>query len=78
MKRIQQRATSNTLDPERLPAFLTTEEVALILPLHENTIRKKAATGEIPAAKIGKKWMFPGKEIALLNEKLQKAFAALQ
>jgi nitrogen PTS system EIIA component len=37
---------------------LTVQEVAEILKLHPRTVMKMAAAGEIPAAKVGKKWRF--------------------
>lgn len=37
---------------------LTVQEVALLLKLHPRTVMKMAANGEIPAAKVGRKWRF--------------------
>lgn len=37
---------------------LTLEEAAELLKIHPVTLSVKAAAGEIPAAKIGKRWVF--------------------
>ena len=37
---------------------LSLEEAAEILGLHPETLRQKAKTGEVPAAKPGKRWVF--------------------
>ena len=42
---------------ERLRS-LTLEEAAQLLPIHPQTLRKKALAGEVPGAKLGKRWVF--------------------
>jgi excisionase family DNA binding protein len=37
---------------------INTEEAAKILGIKERCVRIKASIGEIPAAKIGRKWLF--------------------
>jgi excisionase family DNA binding protein len=44
---------------------LTLEEAAEVLHLHKVTLRNKARSGELPAAKVGKRWLFL--EIDLIN-----------
>jgi excisionase family DNA binding protein len=56
---------------------LTLEQAAEILHMHKVTVRNKARSGEIPAAKIGKRWLFL--EIDLVNWlRLQYVAQALQ
>lgn len=38
--------------------ILTVREVALLLKLHPRTVMKMAASGTLPAAKVGRKWRF--------------------
>lgn len=40
------------------PDSLSVEEAALFLRMHPVTLRVKAAAGEIPGAKLGKRWVF--------------------
>lgn len=59
------KPTRNTLDPARLPPWLTTKQVAALLGVHEGTVRRWAADGTITARKAGKKlWRFPREEVA--------------
>ena len=56
--------TKNTLDPARLPPYMTAKQVAVLLDVSAPTVRRMAANGEIPARKIGKKlWRFPKDEL---------------
>ena len=56
--------TKNTLDPARLPPYMTAKQVAVLLDISEQTVRRMASTGELPAHKIGKKlWRFPKDEL---------------
>jgi len=56
---------------------LTIEQAAELLCMHVVTVRNKARTGELPAAKIGKRWLFL--EIDLINWlRLQYPVQALQ
>jgi excisionase family DNA binding protein len=41
-----------------MPEIMTTKEIARYLKLHEITICKHAANGNIPAIRIGKVWRF--------------------
>ncbi len=41
-----------------MPKLMTTREVAKYLKLHEITVGKHAAKGQIPAFRIGKLWRF--------------------
>ncbi len=41
-----------------MPEIMTTKEIAKYLRLHEITICKYAAEGEIPAVQIGRVWRF--------------------
>lgn len=38
--------------------LLTAEQAAAILQVHPRTVKRMAASGEIPAMKIGKLWRF--------------------
>ncbi len=38
--------------------ILTVQEVATLLKLHPRTVMKMAMGGDLPAAKVGKKWRF--------------------
>lgn len=40
------------------PDSLSIEEAALFLRMHPVTLRVKAASGEVPGAKLGKRWVF--------------------
>jgi excisionase family DNA binding protein len=40
------------------PEVLTTEQLAELLQLDEDTVRKLAASGEIPGRKVGAHWRF--------------------
>ena len=40
------------------PEVLTTEQLAELLQLDEDTVRKLAASGEIPCRKVGAHWRF--------------------
>ncbi len=49
--------TQNTLDPERLPPVLTTEQYAALIGLSERTVRRHLKLGILPGAKKGvRKW----------------------
>jgi excisionase family DNA binding protein len=41
-----------------LPSSLTVAEVAIILRLDEDTVRRSAAAGGIPARRVGRQWRF--------------------
>ncbi len=41
-----------------MPEIMTTKEIARYLKLHEITIYKHAANGNIPASRIGGVWRF--------------------
>lgn len=56
---------------------LTLEQAAAILRMHKVTVRNKARAGELPAAKVGKRWLFL--EVDLINWlRLQYSSLALQ
>ena len=56
---------------------LTLEQAAKILRMHNVTVRNKARAGELPAAKVGKRWLFI--EVDLMNWlRLQYSPLALQ
>ena len=56
--------TKNTLDPAKLPHYMDAKQVAVLLDLAPQTVRKMAAHGELPAYKVGKKlWRFRKNEI---------------
>lgn len=38
---------------------MTKDEVALILDCESGTVEEKARTGELPAVKFGRSWIFP-------------------
>ena len=42
---------------------LNVEEACLFLKIHRSTLYEKIATGEIPAAKVGKAWVFVAQTI---------------
>ena len=44
-------------------AILNLADVAALLQVHPNTVRKLVRTGVIPAAKINKAWMFVGDDV---------------
>lgn len=39
-----------------LPSSLTVAEVAIVLRLDEDTVRRSAAAGGIPARRVGRQW----------------------
>lgn len=46
------------------PITLTLYEAAEFLKIHWQTLRYKAKAGEVPAAKIGKRWVFLTEDLA--------------
>jgi len=42
-----------------LPDIMTPKDAAQILPFSLNTIRELCASGELPARKIGRRWLIP-------------------
>ena len=45
--------------PPQLPAFLTAQEVAAILRIDPETVRRQAGDGQIPgASRFGRQWRF--------------------
>jgi PTS system nitrogen regulatory IIA component len=46
-----------------MPEIMTTKEIARYLKLHEITICKYAAEGQIPAIRIGRSWRFDKERI---------------
>ena len=55
---------------------LTLEQAADILHMHKVTVRNKARLGELPAAKVGKRWLFL--EVDIINWlRLQPTFRTL-
>jgi excisionase family DNA binding protein len=46
-----------------MPEIMTTKELAKYLRLHEITICKRAAEGNIPAIRVGRVWRFHKKAI---------------
>jgi len=50
-------AQNQLLKGQHMQTF-TLEEAAEILKMHKETLRAKAASGEIPARKGGKRWVF--------------------
>lgn len=51
--------TAMTLDDLGGKLFADVPQTAGILGCDERTVRKAAAAGEIPASKVGNKWMIP-------------------
>jgi len=45
------------------PEVLTTEQLAALLQVDEDTVRKLAAAGEIPGRKVGAHWRFSRRAI---------------
>lgn len=41
-----------------MPEIMTTKELATYLRLHQISIRKHAAKGQIPAVRVGEVWRF--------------------
>lgn len=41
-----------------LPLVLTTEQVAEVLQLNVNTVKRMAITGQLRAVKVGKSWRY--------------------
>jgi excisionase family DNA binding protein len=42
---------------------LTTREVAKLLRLSEEAVRRQIRSGKIRAAKVGRQWLVPGAEV---------------
>jgi len=42
-----------------LPDVMTPKDAAQILPFSLNTIRELCASGELPARKVGRRWLIP-------------------
>ena len=42
-----------------LPDIMTPKDAAQILPFSLNTIRELCASGELPARKMGRRWLIP-------------------
>lgn len=52
------RLGAGTADGMGAPRVLTLEQAATFLHLHPVTLQRKAQRGEIPAAKLGRRWIF--------------------
>jgi excisionase family DNA binding protein len=52
------RAASESFEP-----LLDCHETARLLHLHRKTVERLAREGELPAVKIGKRWLFRASEI---------------
>lgn len=48
---------TNTLDPERLPPFISPKQYAAIMGCSHGLVTKQLREGTLPGAKIGKKAM---------------------
>ena len=44
-----------------LPDVMTPKDAAQVLPFSLNTIRELCASGELPARKVGRRWLIPRK-----------------
>lgn len=56
---------------------MNSEECAAFLHIHENTLMHLISTGEIPAAKIGKCWVFlKGDVVEYLRKQIRTSTAA--
>lgn len=55
--------------------ILTLSDVAAMLQVHPNTVRKLVKTGVIPAAKINKAWMFVGDDVVQAIRKQYSSIA---
>lgn len=55
-------------DFEKMPPVLTAEDVALILHMTEQGVRRYARNGTIPAVKVGKNWRFTKQTIQKIVE----------
>ena len=42
-----------------LPDIMTPKDAAQVLPFSLNTIRELCASGELPARKVGRRWLIP-------------------
>lgn len=47
---------------------LTTREVAKLLRISDETVRRQIRTGKIRAVKVGKQWLVPGAELNRILE----------
>lgn len=47
------------MSEKTLPLILNTEEVAKILGISGQTVRKECATGGLPAVRVGRRWFIP-------------------
>lgn len=53
---------------DALPQLATIEEVAPLLQMHPDTVTRKCRSGEIPATRIGRRWLINVGQLAeLLN-----------
>ena len=57
------------IDPEQLDSsFMTVEEVAKLMKLHETTIRRMIKSGELPAKKYGSAWRIKVEDLIKFTE----------
>lgn len=61
-----QKPVSTAVEP--IDKFLTAHEVAAILPLHPVTILKWAREGKIPHRRLGRKVVFPLRQLRIWLE----------
>lgn len=56
------------MSEKTLPLILNTEEVAEILGISGQTVRKECATGGLPAVRVGRRWFISREKLfKLLN-----------
>lgn len=66
----REEMSTNTLDPERLPPFISPKQYAAIMGCSHGLVTKQLREGTLPGAKIGKKlWKISRETVA---QKLQE------
>lgn len=59
----------NAIDPDRLPDYLTVTQAAALSGLCEESIRRRARSGELRAYKLGaRKWSFDKADVLALRQ----------
>lgn len=61
---MKRKITANNFQPQNLPELMTTKQAAVLLGVHEATVRKMASNGQIEAQRCGEKlWRYPKRAI---------------
>ena len=55
------------MDPKELPPTLTVEQAGALLGISRSAAYQAVATGELPALRIGRRWIVPTAPLVMLG-----------